>query len=247
MGADAASVAGRIVAGLAAYADAERAEGAARYLKSARPHLGVRVPDVRRTVREALRTDGVADREAVLAVARALWASATYEHRLAAVSVLASATATLTCDDLAVVEDMLRTAETWAIVDPLAIEVAAPVCDGGATGTPCGAVLDRWARDDDFWVRRASLLALMPALRAGRGDWERFGRYADGMLDEREFFLRKAIGWVLRETAKKRPTLVSEWIAARPGRVPVLAVREGVRHLDPSVADPLIAAARRAR
>ena len=48
----------------------------------------------------------------------------------------------------------------------------------------------------------------MPALRRGTGDFERFARYADAMLDEREFFVRKAIGWVLRDTARKRPDLV---------------------------------------
>ena len=39
------------------------------------------------------------------------------------------------------------------------------------------------------------------------------------MLEEKEFFIRKAIGWVLRETAKKRPTLVYEWLLPRGASV----------------------------
>ena len=76
-------------------------------------------------------------------------------------------------------------------------------------------VLDRWAADPDFWIRRSALLSLLLPLRRGAGDFERFSRYADQMLDEREFFIRKAIGWVLRETAKQRPALVAAWLEPR--------------------------------
>lgn len=241
------SVAQRLAADLDAQGDPVRAAGAARYLKSTRPHLGVRVPDVRSTVRSALRTSGAISREVVLGITASLWASAPHEHRLAAVFVLANGAPTLRCDDLVVVEQMLRDAETWAVVDPLATGVVAPITARPSGQVVCGEVLDRWAQDPDVWVRRAALLALLPALRAGEGDWDRFSRYADSMLDEREFFVRKAIGWVLRDTARRRPALVAEWTAARPGRVPVLAVREAARRLSPEVAEPLVARAYRAR
>jgi len=54
-------------------------------------------------------------------------------------------------------------------------------------------------------------------LRAiGSAPFDRFARHADAMLDEREFFIRKAICWVLRETAKRRPEEVIAWLAHRP-------------------------------
>ena len=74
-----------------------------------------------------------------------------------------------------------------------------------------GSVLDRWARDDNFWIRRSAMFALLKPSRRGEGDFERFAGYADAMLEEKEFFIRKAIGWVLRETAKKQPDLVHGW------------------------------------
>jgi 3-methyladenine DNA glycosylase AlkD len=61
----------------------------------------------------------------------------------------------------------------------------------------------------------------------------RFGRYADAMLDEKEFFIRKAIGWVLRETGKTRPDEVYEWLAPRIGRASGVTVREAVKYLTP--------------
>jgi 3-methyladenine DNA glycosylase AlkD len=116
--------------------------------------------------------------------------------------------------DADVIERFLRSAATWALVDGLSASVMGNLVERYAE---LGAVLDRWAVDDDFWIRRAALLALLVPLRRGRGDFDRFSRYADSMLEEREFFIRKAIGWVLRDTARKRPELVYEWLLATVG------------------------------
>jgi len=105
-----------------------------------------------------------------------------------------------------------------------------------------GMVLDRWASDDDFWIRRSALLALLKGLRRGDGDFERFSRYADTMLDEKEFFIRKAIGWVLRETAKKRPQMVYEWLLPRANRLSGVTMREAVRWLSDEQRDAVLAA-----
>jgi 3-methyladenine DNA glycosylase AlkD len=53
------------------------------------------------------------------------------------------------------------------------------------------------------------------------------------MLDEREFFIRKAIGWILRDTGRRRPELVADWIEPRTARASGVTVREAVKHLDP--------------
>jgi 3-methyladenine DNA glycosylase AlkD len=90
-------------------------------------------------------------------------------------------------------------------------------------------VLDAWARADDRWLRRSVLLAHLPSLRAGRGNWHRFTRYADELLEDREFFVAKAIGWVLRETARKRPGLVLAWAEPRMPRMRRVTAREVVK------------------
>ena len=103
----------------------------------------------------------------------------------------------------------------------------------------------RWAADDDFWIRRSALLALLVPLRRGEtASFERFARYADGMLSEREFFIRKAIGWVLRETGKRQPDLVAAWLAPRAPSASGVTMREAVRYLAPGQRDALMAAYR---
>ena len=124
-------------------------------------------------------------------------------------------------------------------MDPLSIYLAGGLVERfpGLTST-----LDRWSMDGDFWVRRSAMLALLIPLRQGEGDFGRFGRYADGMLEEKEFFIRKAIGWVLREVSKKRPELVFDWIAPRTHRASGVTMREAVKYLPGEWRDALMAA-----
>jgi 3-methyladenine DNA glycosylase AlkD len=62
------------------------------------------------------------------------------------------------------------------------------------------------------------------------------------MLDEKEFFIRKAIGWVLREVGKRRPDEVVAWLAPRTHRASGVTMREAVRYLPPAARDRLMAA-----
>jgi 3-methyladenine DNA glycosylase AlkD len=158
---------------------------------------------------------------------------------MAAVELLDAQAALLQAGDAVLVEQMLRTSRTWALVDGLAEHVM-----GGLTERcpELTATLDRWACADDFWLRRSALLALLRPLRRGAGDFERFSRYADQMLGEQEFFIRKAIGWVLRETAKRRPELVAAWLAPRAHRASGVTMREAVKPLPADVRERLLAA-----
>jgi 3-methyladenine DNA glycosylase AlkD len=55
--------------------------------------------------------------------------------------------------------------------------------------------------------------------------------YADAMLDEKEFFIRKAIGWVLRDVSKRRPDEVYRWLSPRAKRASAVTIREAVKYL----------------
>lgn len=141
--------------------------------------------------------------------------------------------------DSAFFERLLRQARTWALVDPLAGDAVGPLAEHDAKFAP---VLERWAVDEDFWIRRSALLAHLRPLREGRGAFERFARFADGMLEEKEFFIRRAIGWVLRDTARKRPEMVFDWMLPRAHRASGVTMREMVKHLSPEQREELLAA-----
>ncbi|MEA5052784.1 MAG: DNA alkylation repair protein [Propionicimonas sp.] len=205
----------------------ERAAGEKAYLKSDLDHYGTALPVIRRIVRTETRPAKLTHDE-VVALAGALWAAPVHERRVAASELLVAKVDLLQASDITLLERLLRESRTWALVDSLAASAVGPLV---AREPGLGSALDRWAADDDFWLRRAALLALLVPLRRGGGDFERFGRYADTMLEEKEFFVRKAIGWVLRDTGKLRPELVFDWLLPRAARASGVTVREAVKYL----------------
>jgi 3-methyladenine DNA glycosylase AlkD len=207
---------------------AERATQSKRYLKSDLEFYGVTVPDTRRVVTAVLRKHPGLGREEAVAWANELWREPVFDRRLAAVEVLRLAVKQLSARDLSAVETLIREARTWALVDPLATGVAGIVAQRDPSSW---SRIGGWAVDDDFWVRRSALLALLPRVRVGQPDLERFDRYAEPMLSEKEFFIRKAIGWVLREISKPDPGWVADWTASHVREMPGVTFREAVRRL----------------
>lgn len=208
----------------------ERAVSEKAYLKSDLDFVGTPVPAIRSVITSWRRQQHDLDHDGLVAVTQALWARPVHECRMAAAELLAANGALLDAADTGLVEGMLRTARTWALVDGLAANV---IGDLFRRHPELTATLDQWAADEDFWIRRSAMLALLIPLRRGAGDFERFSRYADQMLDEKEFFIRKAIGWVLRDTSKRRPLEVYEWVLPRASRASGVTLREAVKYLDP--------------
>jgi 3-methyladenine DNA glycosylase AlkD len=94
--------------------------------------------------------------------------------------------------------------------------------------------LPRWSRDEDLWVRRSSLLAHLLPMRRGDGDLDAFLELALPLAAEKEFFIRKAIGWVLREASKKRPDEVYRILLAHRDELSGLSLREAAKRLSPA-------------
>ena len=222
----------------------ERAAGEQNYLKSTRDFSGTPVPAIRSVITTWRRGHPDLTRERLTALTGALFFDGpVFECQAAAVILLTDRRALLTAADLPLVERMLRASGTWALVDGLAADVLGSLAE--RFPAQVHPVLDQWAADDDFWIRRSALLALLVPLRRGdMAGFERFARYADLMLSEREFFIRKAIGWVLRETGKRQPDLVAAWLEPRAHRASGVTMREAVKYLAPHQRDTLMAAYR---
>ena len=211
---------------LAELGEPERAAGQQAYLKSELEFVGVRVPDVRREVQVVLRAGLTHDE--LFELADELWSHPVHEHRLAAIELLHQSPRLLSAADLPWIEAHLRECRTWALVDPLAgWAVGEIVVREPAAALP---VLDRWVADHDFWIRRSAMLALSRSLARGR-ELPRCFAYADRLLPEREFFIRKVIGWVLRDLARTHPAEVSAWLRANMAGMNLVTLREPLRRL----------------
>jgi 3-methyladenine DNA glycosylase AlkD len=173
----------------------------------------------------------------VKALASRLWPPPVFDCRLAAALLLEAAVTLLSADDLPWLRGLVGEARTWALVDVLAGDVVGAIVVRDPTAANR---LDEWAADPDFWVRRAALLSTLVPVKRGES-LDRLFRYAGAMLEEREFFIRKAIGWVLREVAKRRPALVAEWLRPRVHLASGVTVREAVKPLPAPVRSALMA------
>ncbi len=238
---DTGALAAEIDAELQAGGSTERAEWERAYLKSCLRHYGTSIPSIRALAKRTARSHPDLTHDDLVALVEVLWAEPVHERRVACVELLNVFCDRLGPADTTLLEHLLRESRTWALVDGLAVPVVSQLVEQHPEFT---SVLDRWSIDDDFRLRRSAMLALLVPLRRGRGNFDRFGGYADTMLDEREFFVRKAIGWVLRETARKRPDLVYEWLLPRAARASGVTIREAVKPLS-AAQRASIAAARR--
>ncbi|MFM2076445.1 MAG: hypothetical protein RJA49_335 [Actinomycetota bacterium] len=225
---DAAQVARDLFVQLGEFGSPQRAAAERAYLKSTLRHLGAPVPAVRRVVGNWVRHHPQVSHDDVFAIADALWAEPVHERHLAAVELLQAMPRRVFADDLAWFDVHLRDCHTWALVDPLAGLVVADLAARQWDETL--PVLDHWVVDDDFWMRRSAVLALRSAVRRGE-HLDRLFDYAEQLLPDTEFFVRKAIGWVLREVAPHHPREVSAWLRAHLDDISLITLREPLRKL----------------
>ncbi|KAA9110535.1 DNA alkylation repair protein [Microbacterium rhizomatis] len=208
--------------------DPARAPAQQAYMKSAMPYLGVSVPLARRIARTAARS--VPDADAILTAVRELWdvAAASEPHyreeRYAAMALLAIPAMRDDPRMLATIEHMVRTGRWWDYTDELAHRVADEL-DERPEAT--AAIVRRWASDDDLWMRRIAIIAQLG--RKDRVDRMLLADVLAPNLDDPEFFIRKAIGWALRDLARADP----EWVRgyAQEHALSPLSRREALKHL----------------
>lgn len=206
-------------------ADPALAPGQQAYMKSAMPFRGVRVPDARRVARAAARSHGIRTPDAAIPAALILWDEAAYrEERYAAMVLLALRGVDGDPAVVPVIEHMARTGQWWDFTDELAHRLP-PQLDRDPAAT--AATLRAWSGDDDFWMRRIAIIAQL-----GRKDAVDRDLLADVIapnLADREFFIRKAIGWALRDLARVDPAWVRAYADAHD--LSPLSRREALKHL----------------
>lgn len=156
----------------------ERAEDYERRFGTGLTYYGASVGAVRGTIRNAERRFAGLGHDDVTALAADLWSRPVFERRLAAVVLLQSAVRLLRHSDLTRIEGFLRSAQVPDLADPLAVDVVGPMLLGlrGQDAARAASVLDRWAAGQDPALRRAAVLAHLPAFRSGRGDDAAFRR-----------------------------------------------------------------------
>ena len=212
-------------AALRAAADPERGRGMQAYLKTTEPCLGVRLPEVRRVVAEAARAHPPGSVDDVAAAAGTLWREAACrEERYAAIAVTGLPPARAASELLPLYQEMITTGAWWDLVDGLSGRVRDLLLTHPEAMRP---LVRSWARDPDRWLRRSAVIAQLGARQ--RTDTDLLAEVIEVNAADPEFFVRKAIGWALRDLAKTDPTWVRRFVADH--ELSPLSRREALRHL----------------
>ncbi|MDF2580526.1 MAG: alkylation repair protein [Microbacterium sp.] len=208
---------------LQAAAQPERAPAQQAYMKSSMPFLGIRLPEVRRLARTL--GAGESDAAALGAAARTLWDEASHrEERYAAMALLALPPLRGARESLPLIEHMVRTGQWWDITDELSGRVRDLLV---AHPEQIAPVIRAWARDADLWIRRVAILSQLT--RRSGFDVQLFTDVIVPNLADSEFFIRKAIGWALRDRARVDPDGVRAFVDERG--VTGLSRREALKRL----------------
>ena len=218
-----------VVAALREAADPVRAPQQQAYMKSEMRFLGVTVPQCRRIAATAFRLHPLPDADAWERVILDLWRGAGYrEERYAAVELLNldRCSAWLGPARVPMIEELVVTGAWWDFVDAIASRAMGALL--AAHPRPVKALLRDWARDDDIWKRRTAILAQLRAKRAT--DEKLLADVIGPSIGESEFFLRKGIGWALREYSRTGPDWVAEYVDRHP-ELSGLSRREALKHL----------------
>ena len=219
-----------IRAGLAAQADPARAKGAQAYMKSEMPFYGVPSPAQKRLWREEFAAHPLETTEQWQQVALVLWRTASFrEERYTAIG-LVSDRRYLSYRTPAVVpmlEEMIVKGAWWDYVDALASHPLGDVLV--ADPARVSRLMRRWATDGDMWKRRAAILCQLRRKRDT--DLALLYDCIEPNLGDREFFIRKAIGWALRQYAWTDPREVKRYVMARRARLSGLSVREALKNV----------------
>jgi 3-methyladenine DNA glycosylase AlkD len=215
--------------GLADLGDPTKAPDMQRYMKSAMPFRGVPSPERRALGKRLFDAYPLSDVDEWRATVLSLWRDAEYrEERYIAMDLSGHRRYARwqTPDLLPLYDEMITTGAWWDYVDELASRRVGPLLRAYRdTVTP---VMRAWATDPDLWRRRTSIICQLGSKEDT--DTELLAYAIEANTGDRDFFIRKGIGWALRQFARNEPAWVRAFVDAHPALSP-LSRKEATKHL----------------
>jgi 3-methyladenine DNA glycosylase AlkD len=217
--------------GLGAAADPARAPGMQAYMKSALPYRGVTSPVNKPIFKKAIEDHPLPDAGAWADAVRRLFHEAGYrEERYGALALLTHRLYRhhRNLDALPLYEELIVAGAWWDVVDEVA---TGPLRDLlVAERREMGAAMRAWSVSPNLWKRRSSIICQVGRRRSI--DLRLLYDCIEPNLAERDFFIRKAIGWALRDYAWADPAEVVRYVALNEPRLSGLSRREALKNVD---------------
>lgn len=199
------------------------------YMKSAMPFHGVPAPQVRAVCKDLFAPLAFEEREDWERAVRALWDGAKLrEERYAALALtgVRQARAFQTPDAMPLYEKLVVEGAWWDLVDEIATNRVGPILR--AHPKPMRALMLRWSKDANMWKARTAILSQCRSRE--KTDLDLLYACIEPSIASKEFFLRKAIGWALREYARVDMNEVKRYVKKNEARLSGLSKREALKH-----------------
>lgn len=213
-------------ASLATHADADRGGQMAAYMKGHFPFLGVATKERRSAASWAKRAADAAGAEDIVAFAHRCWLEPEREFQYVGADLLGRNVVKLEPRHLADLERLVSTKSWWDTVDALASWSVGGLV---AAHPELGARMDVWVRSENLWIARTAILHQLRYKAAT--DTDRLFRFVLERCDDTEFFIRKALGWALRQYAHTDPDAVSTFVTEHGERLSGLTRREALKNI----------------
>ena len=212
---------------LAAAADPAKAGPMQAYMKTDMPFHGVQQPGRAPIARELRRDHAPATAAEYRSQVESVWALPHREEKYLAIGIAVDHPRFVTLEHLDLYEFLIRDGAWWDFVDDVASRLVGRLhLDHPTEMEP---VLRRWVDDEDMWIRRSAIIAQLR--HKDQTDHRLLFDLCTSRAHETEFFIRKGIGWALREYAKTDPDAVRAYVDEMGDRLSGLSRREATRHL----------------
>jgi 3-methyladenine DNA glycosylase AlkD len=191
--------------------------------------LGVKTPVRRAALAGLIRAQKGASAADLLRSARLLWARPEREFQIVAVDLLGKQVNTLTPKQLPALFSLIQKKSWWDTVDSLAGVIGRIVLNARRDQLDIQCEMDKALQSPNLWVRRVAILHQLGW--RDQTDSQRLFTYAVTSAHEEDFFIRKAVGWALRDYARHAPKAVRTFLRANHDKLSPLTVREAAKHL----------------
>jgi 3-methyladenine DNA glycosylase AlkD len=215
---------------LARVADPQKAPGMQAYMKSAMPYHGVPSPTLKAVARALFADVPLPSVDLWRRHVLELWRGASFREERYAALILAAdrrARSFQTPELLPLHEELVVTGAWWDYVDEVASHLIGPILL--AHPAEMAPAMRSWSQSEDLWKRRASIISQLRF--KSQTDLELLYDCIGPSIGSREFFLRKAIGWALRECAKTDPEAIRRYVAENRA-LSGLSMREALRQIE---------------
>lgn len=216
-----------VSASLAEQARPEKAADMQAYMKTDMPFYGVQKPGRTPIIRTVLRNWPPSDRSAYEKLTLALWELPHREEKYVALAVARGHRGFVVAESLPLYRRLIVEGAWWDLVDEVAIRMVREVVI--TDPRRAWAVIDPWIDDENMWLRRTAIICQVGAKE--KTDVERLLRFCRERSWEKEFFIRKAIGWALREYARTDPEAVARFATEHRAELSGLSFREATKHI----------------